>query len=290
MNQKLNKYFEVKNRIVDSWLKKLLPSESRYPQSIHKAMRYSIFAGGKRLRPILAIAAYELCGGKGTKVLPAACALEMMHTFSLIHDDLPCMDDDDFRRGKPTNHKVFGEAIAVLAGDALCIHAYEILGGYPGLPLVKEISKALGTGGMLGGQVVDIESEGKKNIDKKILKFIHIHKTEALITTSLMAGAIVARANKRSMKLISEYGHCIGLAFQIVDDILDIVSTTESLGKDAGSDVANNKATYPRLYGLEKSRQEARALTEKAKQYLKPFGEKARVLSLLADFIVERVN
>ncbi len=286
----LKKYFKEKSIIVDRHLRKLLPLEGKYPSTIHKAMRYSIFAGGKRLRPILAVASFELCGGKGDKVYPAACALEMMHTFSLIHDDLPCMDDDDFRRGKPTSHKMFGEAMAVLAGDALCIHAYEILGRYNNLPIVELISKALGTSGMLGGQVVDIESEGKDDIDKKTLKFIHIHKTEALITTSLLTGAIIAGADKKTQKLIREYGRCIGLAFQIVDDILDVVGTTEKLGKDAGSDLENKKATYPRLYGLENSMVEARSLTDKAKLIIAPFKNKGLVLSALADFIVERVN
>ena len=289
MDQKLKTYFARKSVIVDRHLGRLLPPNGKYPVSIHKAMRYSIFAGGKRLRPILAVAAFELCGGKGERVYPAACALEMMHTFSLIHDDLPCMDDDDFRRGKPTSHKVFGEAIAVLAGDALCIHAYEILGRYIHLPVVEVVSLALGTSGMIGGQVVDIESEGK-DIDAKTLKFIHLHKTEALITTSLLVGAIIAGADKKAQKKIKEYGQCIGLAFQIVDDILDIVSTTEALGKDAGSDIENKKATYPRLFGLDKSRKEARRLADQAKKHLVSFKAHGEVLSLLADFIVERVN
>jgi len=290
MDQKLKTYFEKKSVRVDRYLDRLLPPEGRYPSSIHKAMRYSVFAGGKRLRPILTLAAFELCGGRGERAYPAACALEMMHTFSLIHDDLPCMDDDDFRRGKPTSHKVFGEAIAVLAGDALCIQAYEILGRYRDLPVVEVVSRALGTAGMLGGQVVDIESEGKEDIDAKTLRFIHVHKTEALITTSLLTGAIIAGAGRADTRRVTEYGRCVGLAFQIVDDILDIVSTTESLGKDAGSDVANKKATYPRLFGLEKSRQEARRLADKAVKIIRPFKEKGQLLSSLADFIVERVN
>jgi len=287
---KLKSYFDSTTIRVDEFLSQLLPPESVSPVSVHKAMRYSVFAGGKRLRPMLAIAAYELCGGTGDRIYPAACALEMMHTFSLIHDDLPCMDDDDFRRGKPTSHKVFGEAIAVLAGDALCIHAYEILGRYHDTPVVEEISRALGTAGMIGGQVADIESEGQKEVDEAMLRFIHTHKTEALITTSLRTGAIIARADTVSLERITEYGQCIGLAFQIVDDILDITSTTEQLGKDAGSDLENMKATYPRLFGLDASKLEARRLIDKAKEILKPFGAKGALLTELADFIVERVN
>jgi geranylgeranyl diphosphate synthase type II len=290
MKQNLKNLFEVETKKVDEWLDKLLPPEDVEPVSIHKSMRYSMFAGGKRLRPVLCLLAYEVCGGDGDSAYPAACALEMMHTFSLIHDDLPCMDDDDFRRGKPTNHKAFGEAIAVLAGDALCIHAYGILGGYADSPIVKEISNALGTAGMIGGQVVDIESEGKKDIDVSTLEFIHIHKTEKLITTSLRTGALIAEADSAKLRAITKYGQGIGLAFQIVDDILDITSDTATLGKDVGSDIANNKATYPRLFGLEKSRIEARRLVDEAKNALEIFGEKGAMLRDLADFIVERVN
>ncbi|MBL8029443.1 MAG: polyprenyl synthetase family protein [Fibrobacteres bacterium] len=290
MNQNLKKLFETETKKVDEWLGKLLPPESAEPVSIHKSMRYSMFAGGKRLRPVLCLLAHEICGGEGDKAYPAACALEMMHTFSLIHDDLPCMDDDDFRRGKPTNHKVFGEAIAVLAGDALCIHAYGILGSYVGLPIVKEISSALGTAGMIGGQVADIESEGTADVDAKTLEFIHIHKTEKLITTSLRTGAIIAGADEAKLAAITKYGQGIGLAFQIVDDVLDLTSDTATLGKDVGSDLENNKATYPRLYGIDKSRAEAKRLVNEAKDALALFGEKGAMLRELADFIVERVN
>lgn len=289
MNPTLKLRFETESAKVEEWLNKLLPSEATEPISIHKSMRYSMFAGGKRLRPLLCQLAFELCGGKGEEAYPASCALEMMHTFSLIHDDLPCMDDDDLRRGKPTNHKVFGEAIAVLAGDALCIHAYGILGRYRHAGVVEEMSRALGTAGMIGGQVVDIESEGK-DIDAKTLEFIHIHKTEKLITTSLRLGAMIANASEKELDAITRYGFCIGLAFQIVDDILDITSDTATLGKDVGSDEANKKATYPRLYGIEASRKEARRLVEEAKRSLAPWGEEGALLTALADFIVERVN
>ncbi len=292
MNQKLKSRFEAETKTVDSWLDKLLPPESAMPFSIHKSMRYSVFAGGKRLRPLLCLLAYELCGGKDEKAYPAACALEMMHTFSLIHDDLPCMDDDDFRRGKPTNHKVFGEAIAVLAGDALCIHAYGILGKYRDLPVVAEISEALGTSGMIGGQVADIESEGKGEVDAKTLEFIHIHKTEKLITVSLRLGALIANASEAQLQAVSSFGKGIGLAFQIVDDVLDLVSDTVTLGKDVGSDLENNKATYPRLYGIDESRKEAARLIYEAKEALSHFESSpaAELLRDLADFIIERVN
>ncbi|MFH0921058.1 MAG: farnesyl diphosphate synthase [Fibrobacterota bacterium] len=290
MTKRLDDYFKEISRRTDEALDRLLPPETRYPHSIHKAMRYSSFAGGKRLRPVLAVAAFEACGGAGDAVYPAACALEMMHTFSLIHDDLPCMDDDDFRRGKPTSHKVFGEAIAVLAGDALCIHAFEILGRYRDIPLTEEVGRALGTGGMLGGQVVDIESEGRDDITAETVDFIHTHKTEALITTSLRVGALIARADAARLEAITRYGRGIGLAFQIVDDVLDLTSTTETLGKDAGSDLANKKATYPLLYGIDASRDKARVLVANAKAALAPFGERAGVLSDLAGFIVERVH
>jgi geranylgeranyl diphosphate synthase type II len=286
----LKAYLKARSRRVDRYLNRLLPGRGKFPPSVHKAMRYSVFAGGKRLRPVMAITAYEAFGGKGETVYPAACALEMMHTFSLIHDDLPCMDDDDFRRGKPTSHKVFGEAMAVLAGDALCIHAFEILGRYSGLPLVEEVGRALGTGGMLGGQVVDIESEGRKDITAHTVNYIHQHKTAALIATSLRVGALLARTRKKDLDMITSYGKCIGLAFQIVDDVLDLVSTTERLGKDAGSDVQNKKATYPALFGIEKSQKKARALISQSKKVILPMGKRGEVLSLIADFIVDRGN
>ncbi|OGS35487.1 MAG: hypothetical protein A2293_08070 [Elusimicrobia bacterium RIFOXYB2_FULL_49_7] len=286
----IKSYFEKKSSVVDRALDKLLPKKGKYLSTIHDAMRYSMFAGGKRLRPVLAIAAFEAAGEKGNKILPAACAIEMLHTFSLIHDDLPCMDDDDFRRGKPTSHKTFGEAMAVLAGDALCIRAFEILGRYQNLPLAEEMGKALGTNGMLGGQVVDIESENMKKIDEERLSFIHHHKTEALITASLRIGGLIGKASQKEMALLTRYGQLTGLAFQIVDDVLDIVGTTESLGKDAGSDVENQKATYPRLFGVEKSRAKARQLTDAAKRTLMPLKGRGRVLAAVADFIVERVN
>ncbi len=290
MKKTLEQYLREKSSRVDAWLNRLLPVSTQYPVSIHKAMRYSLFAGGKRIRPALSIAAFEAFGGRGERIYPAACALEMLHTFSLIHDDLPCMDNDDFRRGKPTSHKVFGEAIAVLAGDALCIHAFGILGRYAALPVVQEIGSALGTAGMIGGQVVDIESEGKKNITEKTLRFIHTRKTEAFITASLRMGAVIAGAKAKDMAIITRYGRAIGLAFQIIDDILDIVSTTEQIGKDAGSDIEKGKATYPALFGLEKSNRKARLLIAQAKKTVQPLGARGSLFKELADFIVDRIN
>ncbi len=254
-------------------------------------MRYSVLAGGKRIRPALAMAAFELCGGKkdDERIIAAGCALEMLHAFSLIHDDLPCMDDDDFRRGKPTNHRVFGEAIAVLGGDALCIYAYEILAGTGNCSIIAEISRALGTDGMIAGQVVDIESEGSK-VGRDVLEYIHTRKTGAFIRSSVRIGAMLAEASDEDLAALTTYGDRIGLAFQVADDILDVVSTTEQIGKDAGSDEERGKITYPSLWGLDESRKIARTLITEAKAALDRFGTKAGLLAETADFIVERVN
>ena len=215
------------------------------------------------------------------------CALEMLHTFSLIHDDLPCMDDDDFRRGMPTLHKKFGEANAVLAGDALCIYAFELLGRTETAGLVEETARALGTQGMIGGQVVDIESEGK-SISKKTLEYIHGHKTGELITTSLRLGALIARASVEELELITRFGKKIGLSFQIVDDILDEISTTDVLGKDAGSDKSKGKATYPALYGIDESRNMTRRITLEAREILGSLDRDTLILESFADYIAER--
>jgi geranylgeranyl diphosphate synthase type II len=266
-----------------------LPPESSTPQSLHKAMRYSIFAGGKRLRPGLAVAAFQTFNGKGDAIYFATSALEMLHTFSLIHDDLPCMDDDDFRRGRPTAHKVFGEAAAVLSGDALCIHAFEIL-SRTGIPeTITTLAGALGTSGMLGGQMVDIESEGK-TVDLETVNYIHYHKTAALIQASLILGAQIAHADVKKQEIISDFGKNIGLAFQVVDDILDIEQTTEQLGKDAGSDIERGKATYPSLIGIEASKQKAIELYESAVQILDQLKEDTSILRDIARFIITRVN
>ena len=299
MNPRLKKYFEKWRKEVDRALHQLLPKESQEPRIIHKAMRYSIFAGGKRLRPILTVAAAEACGLSGRNVLPQACALEMIHTYSLIHDDLPAMDDDDLRRGRPTSHKVFGEAIAILAGDALLTHAFKLAsknGKIPSFAIpkaVEAIAVGAGTEGMVGGQVMDIEMEGgkwKKIHPKRrgaVLRTIHENKTAALITASLLSGALLAQARARQLKSLKEYGTALGLAFQVADDILDVTADKKLLGKK-GSDAANKKLTYASLYGLEKARRMARELSDRAKRSLKIFGKRGWVLNDLADYVVER--
>lgn len=283
--------------VIDRALETYLPKESKYPYIIHQAMRYSVFAGGKRLRPTLTLAAAEAVGGNPESVLFAGCAIELIHTYSLIHDDLPAMDNDDFRRNKPTNHKVFGESMAILAGDALLTLAFEVL-SHPEhlknfkaevlLSVIQEISLAVGTLGMIGGQVMDILSEGRQGIDSNILEYIHTHKTGKLLLASLRVGALLANASVEQLRAITDYGTNIGLCFQIVDDILDIVGTKEEIGKDVGSDVAREKVTYPALYGIEESKKLARELAEKARQALAGFGESAQVLREIGEFIVTR--
>lgn len=266
-----------------------LPPESDVPCNLHKAMRYSVFAGGKRLRPGLAYAAFELFGGKGDSIWNATSALEFLHTFSLIHDDLPCIDNDDYRRGKFTAHKQFGEATAVMSGDALCVIAFELMAKTGNAKAVEILARKLGTHGMIGGEMTDIECEGKK-VSLETVDYIHYHKTAALIEASLVIGALLAGAPESDIKKIEQYGKSIGLAFQIVDDILDIVSTTEELGKDAGSDVASGKATYPALIGLENSRKKALELYENS---LKPLAEikgDTSILKAIAAFIILRVK
>jgi geranylgeranyl diphosphate synthase type II len=275
----------------DATLERVLPPESRYPTSIHALMRYSSFAGGKRVRPCLVAAAYEACGGAGgdENVFKAAAAIEMLHTFSLIHDDLPCMDDDDFRRGKPTAHKAFGEALAVLGGDALCISAFETLASVGRIDIIAEIASALGTGGMLGGQVVDIESEGKP-VNRDTVEYIHKNKTAALIRASIRVGALLADAKGDVLEKLSSYGNNVGLAFQVVDDILDEEGTTETLGKDAGSDAEKGKATYPAVIGMEESKKYAHELIEKAWADIEFLGGKGSILKDLAEYIRVRIS
>ncbi|MBR6854248.1 MAG: polyprenyl synthetase family protein [Fibrobacter sp.] len=266
-----------------------LPPVKDRPCRLHEAMRYSMFAGGKRLRPGLAKATFDMFGGKGDKIWLATSALEMLHTFSLIHDDLPCVDNDDYRRGKLTSHKKFGEATAVMAGDALCVHAFELMGKTGNAKAIELLAHLLGTYGMIGGEMTDIECEGKA-VDLEIVDYIHYHKTAALIEASLLVGAMLAGASEKDMEVIRNYGRSIGLAFQIVDDILDIVSTTEELGKDAGSDVENGKATYPSIVGLEKSRERARELYEESIKVLDGLKCDASILRSIAAYIITRVK
>jgi len=293
----LKLYMASRRELIDKALETYIPKESAYPYVIHQAMRYSVFAGGKRLRPILTLAAAEAVGGDPASVLFAGCAVELIHTYSLIHDDLPAMDNDDFRRNKPTSHKVFGENMAILAGDALLTLAFEVLSRPENLKtfkadillsVIREISLAAGTLGMIGGQVMDILSEGRKEINANTLEYIHTHKTGKLLLASLRAGALLAGATEEQLKAITDYGTYIGLCFQIVDDILDVEGTTEEIGKDAGSDAAREKATYPALYGLDRSKGLARELAKKAIQALSGFGESAQPLREIGEFIVSR--
>lgn len=291
-------YLSRKKEVVDRTLEKLMPNGRAFPPAVHEAMRYSLFAGGKRVRPILAIAAAEAMGAKTPDLLPIAASLELIHTYSLIHDDLPAMDNDDFRRGRPTCHKVYGEAIAILAGDGLLNMAFEILSdprrlkAVPAnrlLTIIKEISTASGVFGMVGGQVVDIQSEGKE-IDFPTLEYIHTHKTGALIRSSVRVGALYAKAGKRQFTALTRYGEMVGLAFQIADDILDITGKQEEIGKDVGSDLKKGKKTFPSFYGLEESRRRAVEVVEKALLSLKDFDRKADPLRELAKYIINRVS
>jgi geranylgeranyl diphosphate synthase type II len=294
----IKSYLSKKRDIVDKALERLVPPAGTYPASVHEAMRYSLFAGGKRVRPILAIAAAEAVGASTAGLLPIAGSLELIHTYSLIHDDLPAMDDDDLRRGRPTCHKVYGEAIAILAGDGLLNRAFEILSDPRRLTalsanrllgVIREISTASGVFGMVGGQVVDMESEGKE-IDFPTLEYIHTHKTGALIRSSVRVGALYAKAGKRQFTALTHYGELVGLAFQIADDILDITGKQEELGKDVGSDLKKGKKTFPSFYGLEESRRRAVEVADKAVASLQGFGRAADPLRELAKYIVNRVN
>ena len=289
----LKDYLAGRSAIVDRALDRFLPKATAKPATIHKAMRYSLFAGGKRLRPALCLAAAEACGGELEPALPAACAVECLHTYSLIHDDLPCMDNDDFRRGRPTSHKVFGEGIAVLAGDALLTQAFEILTSaretsrYPVAAMVRELAGASGSRQLIAGQVADLEGEGKK-ITLRELRFIHEAKTAALLTASIRLGGMSANATPKKLEALTAFGKNLGLAFQVIDDILDVTQTSEKLGKSAGKDIAAQKATYPALLGLEKSRQEARRLTEASLSALKPFGKSGEILRAMGEYLLQR--
>nr|WID94116.1 GGPPS [Taxus x media] len=292
-----NEYMKSKAVAVDAALDKAIPLE--YPEKIHESMRYSLLAGGKRVRPALCIAACELVGGSQDLAMPTACAMEMIHTMSLIHDDLPCMDNDDFRRGKPTNHKVFGEDTAVLAGDALLSFAFEHIAVATSktvpsdrtLRVISELGKTIGSQGLVGGQVVDITSEGDANVDLKTLEWIHIHKTAVLLECSVVSGGILGGATEDEIARIRRYARCVGLLFQVVDDILDVTKSSEELGKTAGKDLLTDKATYPKLMGLEKAKEFAAELATRAKEELSSFDQiKAAPLLGLADYIAFRQN
>lgn len=267
------------------------------PKQIYEAMRYSLLAGGKRLRPILCLATCELMEGTAEMAMPTACALEMIHTMSLIHDDLPAMDDDDYRRGKLTNHKVYGEDVAILAGDGLLTYAFEHIASETKavapqqiLRVISHLGKAAGAAGLVGGQVVDLESEGKTDITVETLDYIHTHKTGALLEACVVCGALLASAKEQDIQRLSNYARNIGLAFQIVDDILDITATKEELGKSVGKDLQSQKATYPSIWGLEKSKVQAQQLITQAVTELEPYGKRARPLQALAEFITARTN
>ncbi|HZV83033.1 MAG TPA: farnesyl diphosphate synthase [Geobacteraceae bacterium] len=293
----LKNYLKERCQLVDDELDKVLPLEEELPFSLHRSMRYSTFAGGKRIRPVLLLAACEAVGGDVANAVAAAAAMEMIHTYSLVHDDLPAMDNDDFRRGNPTNHKMFGEAVAILAGDALLTQAFILLSS-PALAaavppatllqVIHEISCCAGSKGMVGGQVVDMESEGRHDIDLPTVQYIHIHKTGALIKAAIKSGALLGGAKEKELAALVRYGETIGLAFQIADDILDIEGTTEELGKDAGSDQARGKATYPAVVGIEESRRRAAELLDMSLEALSGFDHRADPLREIARYVVER--
>jgi geranylgeranyl diphosphate synthase type II len=293
MSFDLDAYMKERLAAVDAALDVFLPPETERPGTLHKAMRYSVFAGGKRLRPILVMAGAEAVGGTAEQVMPTACAMELIHTYSLVHDDLPAMDNDDFRRGVPTNHKVFGEATAILAGDALLTLAFRLVAdnlrqANPGaLEVVVDIADAAGHGGMVAGQVADLEAEGRQ-VGADTVDYIHAHKTGALIRTSLRVGARLCGATAEQVRALSVAGADLGLAFQIVDDILDVVASSEELGKTAGKDQIQQKATYPAIHGIEASRARARALVDEADAALAALGPRAEPIRALGRFILER--
>ena len=289
-------YLQGKKRIIDGALEKIIPKETDFPQTLHRAMRYTLFPGGKRIRPILSMTAYEVVGGKENGIVPYACALEFIHTYSLIHDDLPALDNDDYRRGRPTSHRVFGEGMATLAGDALLTEAFhlmtrETLRGEVdprvAMEVIDEISKAAGFTGMIAGQVVDIESEGKK-VELPVLEFIHTHKTGSLILASVRTGGRLGGASDVEMEALTRYGKAIGLAFQITDDILDVEGNRASMGRAPGVDKARNKITYPALLGLEESKRRCNELIGQAVAALELFGARGETFREIALYIGKR--
>jgi geranylgeranyl diphosphate synthase type II len=289
----LKTYLATRAAEVDAALDLFLPKAKVRPATIHAAMRYSVFAGGKRLRPVLCLAAAEACGGEVSNALAPACALELMHTYSLVHDDLPAMDDDDLRRGRPTCHKVYGEGMAVLCGDALLTESFIVLAQtaatkrYGTRDYVTELAVTGGSQKLIGGQVMDLEGEGKK-LTKRDLVRIHEAKTAALLTSALRLGGMTANATPAKLEALTNFGYALGLAFQVIDDILDVTQSTEVLGKTAGKDEAVEKSTYPAILGLEASRKEAARLTKAAMDALKPFGKKAARLQEIATHLLKR--
>jgi len=291
-------YLQEKKELVDSFLQSYLDTPL-VPSVLNRAMEYSLFAGGKRIRPILALASYESCGGIAKEILPYAASLEFIHTYSLIHDDLPAMDNDDFRRGKLTNHKVFGEGIAILAGDALLTEAFYLLSNYTHhisriahravLKIIREMAIAAGAHGMVGGQAEDILSENR-TLDSDALSFIHAHKTGALITASVRMGGILADAKRKELHALTRYGENIGLAFQIVDDVLNVQGDSKELGKQTGSDERKKKMTYPGLYGVDLSMKKAAELVKNALDVVESFSEEAEPLREIAQYIIRRRN
>ncbi len=293
MSADIREYIDSVVSMVDTALDEFLPTPIETPEVIHEAMRHSVFAGGKRLRPVLCIAAAEACGGDTKSAMVAACAVELMHTYSLVHDDLPCMDDDDLRRGRPTCHKVYGEGMAVLCGDALLTEAFALLvkanptERYSVGDMVAELASAGGSRKLIGGQVLDLDGEGKQ-LDKSQLIAIHEAKTAALLVASLRLGGMTANASPDQIKALGSYGYSLGLAFQVIDDILDVTQTSKKLGKTAGKDEASNKSTYPSVWGLEPSRKEAERLTQEALAALDIFGESGKRLREIAEWMLCR--
>ncbi len=295
----IQRYLQEQKERVDSALERYLPKKEELTSNLHRAMQHSLFAGGKRIRPILAIASFEAAGGKGERILPVACALEMIHTYSLIHDDLPAIDNDDTRRGKPTCHKVFGEAVALLAGDGLLTEAFRLMTHPHGterfsgdealalIDLMNEVAQAAGVSGMVGGQVVDIESEGKA-VDLPTVQYIHTHKTGAMILASVRAGARLGGARETLLRALTRYGESLGLSFQIADDILNVEGKAALMGKQTGTDLFKRKATYPSVLGVEESKARSKELVEIAIDALKQLGPEADPLREIARFIIAR--
>ncbi len=289
-------YLQERACLIETTLREILPKKDAFPTLIHESMHYSVFAGGKRLRPILCLAAVEAIGRDFKPLLPIACALEMIHTYSLIHDDLPAMDDDDYRRGKLTNHKVYGEGVAILAGDALLTYAFEVLAKY-GLQffssqivcqVMQEIALAVGTKGMIGGQVADLMAAEQGKKDKNLLIYIHTHKTGALFRAALRTGALLVGATSTELACLTTYAEKFGLAFQITDDLLDLTGNSEKLGKTVGSDQAMGKLTFPALYGIEKSRELVQEVVDEALQTLAKLPGETKPLELLLQYLVVR--